>query len=449
MALTALEIYKYLPKTNCKKCGLPTCLAFAMKLAAKQTSLDKCPEISEEARNALTQASEPPLRTITLGHDANQIKVGGDVVLFRHEKTFYNPTAFGVLIKDDLSEDEIKEKIEKVKSLEFERVGQKVKVEIIAIENKSGDLEKYLNAIKLAIDSGLILILISKNYEFQKKAIELAKDKKPLLYGANKNNWAPFLTLAKENQLVLGIEGENLEDLIELVDKIKEEYKDLIINPSPKSISEGLSYFTIQRRLAIKKNYRSVGFPIIAFVKGEDKQEKKLLGSATYIAKYADILISDEVDRAFWLTLVTLRFNIYTDPQKPVTVEPKLYQIGQAKENSPLLVTTNFSLTFYTVSPEIENSKIPSHLLVVDTEGLSVLTAWAADKLNADVIAKWMKDTNVEQEVNHRKIIIPGYVAVLSGKLEDETGWEVMVGPKEASGIPKFLRQKWETKVVK
>lgn len=444
MALTALEIYKYLPKTNCKKCGLPTCLAFAMKLAAKQANLEQCPEISEEAKSALTAASEPPIRTINLGAGERQVNVGGDLVLFRHEKSFYNPTLLGVVISDDLDEEELKVKVAEVKKLNFERVGQRVKIEILAIENKSDEISKFINAVKIAKESGLVLILISKRIDFLRQALNLVKDIKPLIYGADKNNWENYLELVQDDNLCLAIEGNDFKEVLEIAGKIRQKgYKNIVLNPSAKSLTESLSYFTIQRRLAIKKNYRPAGFPTIAIIRAKE-QERKLLESALHIAKYADILICDELDRAFWLALVTLRFNIYTDPQKPVTVEPRLYEIGQAGKDSPLLVTTNFSLTFYTVSPEIENSKIPSYLLVVDTEGMSVLTAWAADKLNAETIAKSMKEAKVDEKIGHRKLIIPGYVAVLSGKLEDETGWEVIVGPKEASGIPKFLRQLWQ-----
>lgn len=441
MGVTALEIYKYLPKTNCKKCGLPTCLAFAMKLAAKQIELSRCPYISEEAKLALEAMAEPPQRCIEISSPKRKVKVGGELVLFRHEKKFYNPTGLGVIIDTKEELEGIKDKIREVQKLEFERVGQIFKVDFIAIKDSLGNLDKFLSLIESLKEGEQPLILIStlKNL---RQALPHLNGHRPLLYPLDVDDPDQLYELAKEGELPIAVKGGDLARTFYLAERIREKgFKDIVLDLSAKGFCQLLTYNTVQRRLAILKNKKFASFPIMGIIQGDEFRKLGLL--AIGILKYSDILLTDTTDRAFWYPLITLRFNIYTDPQKPVTVEPKLYSIGKAGKDSPLLVTTNFSLTYYTVAPEVENSKIPSYLLVVDTEGMSVLTAWAADKFNAEVISDWMKKERVEEFLSHRKVIIPGYVAVLSGKLEDLTGWEVIVGPKEATGIPKFLREIW------
>ncbi|MCM8766232.1 MAG: acetyl-CoA decarbonylase/synthase complex subunit gamma [Candidatus Omnitrophica bacterium] len=442
MALTALDIYKLLPKTNCKKCGSPTCLAFAMRLLAKKGSLEECPYVSEEAKRVLSEAAEPPIRTIVVGREGRKIELGGETVLFRHEKTFYHPTAIAIVLSDTLPEGEIEKRINQINSLSFERVAQELKLDMLALHQTSQDKKKFIQLVeKSAENNQLGIILISSHAETLKEAIKILGKVKPIVYWTEPESIDRYIELVKGNSLPLVIKGETLEKSLQLAEEtIKSGYKELILDASGENVGETLQNLTILRRLAILKNFRPAGFPLICFVPNKDK-EIATLEAGTYIAKYASIVVVDFLDLEAHLALLTLRQNIFTDPQKPVTVEPKLYEIGVPPRDSPLLVTTNFSLTFYTVTPEIENSKVPAYLLVVDTEGMSVLTAWAAEKFTAETIAKAMKTQDLENKITHRRIIIPGYVAVLSGKLEEETGWQVIVGPKEASGIPKFLRQ--------
>jgi len=441
MALTALDIYKLLPKTNCKKCGSPTCLAFAMRLLTKKASPEECPYISEEAKRVLAQAAEPPIRTITVGKE-KKIELGGETVLFRHEKTFYHPTSIAIKLSDDLSPKEIEERIAQINSLYFERVGQRLEINMLALSNDSQNKEKFLNLVRKALESKIAsFMLISHDSANLKEAISLTLPFRPIIYLKEGKNLEEILSLVKDKNLPFIVRGKDLEDTLKISEEaIEKNYKELILDATGSSLGETLQNLTILRRLAILKNFRPAGFPVVCFVENREK-ERAVLETGTYIAKYASIVVVDFIDREAHLALLTLRQNIFTDPQKPVTVEPKLYEIGTPHKDSPLLVTTNFSLTFYTVTPEIENSKVPSYLLVVDTEGMSVLTAWAAEKFTAESISKAMRESNVEKVVSHRRIIIPGYVAVLSGKLEEESGWQVIVGPKEASGIPKFLRQ--------
>ncbi len=444
MALSGLDIYKLLPKTNCKKCGSPTCLAFAMKLAMKKASLDQCPDISEDAKKALDQASRPPIGTVAFGSGDTKVETGGETVLFRHEKTFYHQTAIAISVEDALSDAELTAKVKSIEETSFERVGQHIAIDMVAIVNKSGSAEKFTNAVDKVISiTKKALMLVSDDAKTIETALKKCADKKPLIYAANSANIKEMCGVAKTYKAPLALKAKSLDEL----DKMSQEaasqgIEEIVLDTDSGALNQALNDFTQLRRLALKKNYRSLGYPIIAFIKNKEKYSM-VQEACTYIAKYASIIVIDSLDKEVLLPIVTLRQNIYTDPQKPVTVEPKLYAIGTVNESSPLMVTTNFSLTFYTVTPEIEASKMGVHLLVADSEGMSVLTAWAAEKFTPESIAETMKKFETEKAVSHKKIIIPGYVSVLSGKLEDASGWKVLVGPKEASAIPKYLKEAW------
>jgi len=445
MALTGLEIYKHLPKTNCKKCGFPTCLAFAMALAGKKSSLDKCPDVTEEAKAALESASAPPMATVTIGTGENRVEVGGETVLFRHEKTFYHPCAIAITLSDSLEKGKIVQRIEKINKLKFERVGMLLQANLIAISNESNNPDRFADAVGNAMEkSDLPLVLISNSPTAIEAGLKISGERKPLIYAAKEDDREKMVDLAKKYSCPLAICGKNQEELDSLSQKVVASgVKDVVLDPGTRSLAGSLQGFTQLRRLALKRGYRPVGYPVIAFVKDNDPYREVSM-AATYIAKYANIVVLDRIEPEEILPLITLRQNIYTDPQKPIMVEPKLYEVGTPNENSPLLVTTNFSLTFFTVQPEIEASKVPSYLLIVETEGLSVLTAWAAEKFTPEGIAQAMKKAEVERKLSHRKVIIPGYVAVMKAKLEEESGWEVLIGPKEGSGIPRYLKQTWQ-----
>lgn len=445
MALSGLDIYKLLPKTNCKKCGSPTCLAFAMKLAMKKASLDQCPDISEQAKKALDEASKPPIATITIGSGDTKVEIGGETVLFRHEKTFYHQTAIAITVDDTLSESELSQRIKAIEETSFERVGQHIVMDIVALINKSNSIERFLSTLdKIISGTKKPIILVSNDIKTIGESLKRCADKKPLIYGADQGTLKEMAALAKTHKVPLAIKAKGLEEL----DRLSQEAsslcaEEIVLDPSPDSLNNVLNDFTQIRRLSLKKNYRPFGYPVIASVKSRDKY-MIVHEACLYITKYAGIIIIDSLDKEVLLPIVTLRQNIYTDPQRPVTVEPKLYAFGQVDENSPLMVTTNFSLTYYTVSPEIEASKQPAYLLVTDSEGMSVLTAWAAEKFTPEIIYETLKKFEADKIVPHKKIIIPGYVSVISGKLEDESGWKVLVGPKEASAIPKYLKEVWK-----
>jgi acetyl-CoA decarbonylase/synthase complex subunit gamma len=451
MPLTGLEIYKLLPKTNCKDCGFPTCLAFAMQLAAKKVELQKCPHVSEEATTALEGAAAPPIRMVRIGTGEAEVKVGEETQLFRHDDKFYNPAGVGITVDDDLEESAFSERVEKINNLQFTRVGQEISVDLIAVVNKSGDANTFAQRAKLAAEkSPLALILVSKEPESIRAALEEVSGKRPLICAADAQNYEDLARLAQDKSTPLAVAAETLEEAADLSEKIKAlGIEDLMLDVGGKAIKEALLNFTKMRRAAIKRNFRPLGFPIIVFAQDSDPYKNISLAS-TYMAKYAGIIVTDCIEPWQILPLLTVRQNIYTDPQKPIQVEEKLYAVGEPDENAPLLFTTNFSLTYYTVEGDVEASRVPAWILAVDTEGTSVLTAYAGDKLTEKTVAQALQKTEAAEKVKHKKLIIPGLVAVMSGKLEEETGWDILVGPRESAQLSKYLNTVWrESAAVK
>lgn len=440
MALTGLDIFKLLPKKNCKECGQPTCLAFAMALAGAKTSLDKCPYVSEEAKETLGGASAPPIKLIKIGSGEKERQLGDEVVLFRHDKAFYHPTSIAVEISDKLSVSELEAKIEKVNGLVFERVGQKVSIDLVAVRNESGCADTFAAAVaKVAAGSKFALVLISECTEAMEKALEAAGKTNPLIYAATETNYAKMVELAKKYSCPLAVKGNGLEETAALVEKVAAQYKELVIDVGTRQLSQALAEITQTRRLSIKKKFRPFGYPVIAFTSSECPMDE-VVEAGVYIAKYASAVVVKADEKAEILPLMAWRMNVYTDPQKPSQVEPKAYAIGAVTKDSPVYVTTNFSLTYYTVEGEISASKIPSYIIACPTDGTSVLTAWAAGKFNGEKIAEFLKTCGIEDMVSHRNIVIPGYVAVIKGTLEEKSGWNVMVAPAEASGLPAFAK---------
>jgi acetyl-CoA decarbonylase/synthase complex subunit gamma len=445
MALTGVEIFKLLPKTNCKKCGFPTCLAFAMKLAQRQASLDLCPDVSDEARQKLGEASAPPVRPVVLGAGERAVKMGEETVLFRHDKRFVNPCIFALEIKDTLTEAEIISKIEEVIDSEIDRVGQNLRIDAIALINDSADANRFESAASFIAASTypIPVILCTTNPQAAERAVKMFADKKPIIHGVNSENIEAMAAVAKAWKATLGVSATGLEELVYLTEKARSiGIEDMVIDSGARKAKEILENNTFIRRAAIKKNFKPLGYPVITFVQRDDSLEEALLASIG-IAKYSSIIVLRSIEKWKSLALFTLRQNIYTDPQVPMQVEQKIYKIGEPTPVSPLFVTTNFSLTFFIVSGEIENSKVPGHLAVMDCEGLSVLTAWAAGKFTASKIAQFIKESGIENQIQHRELIIPGYVSILSGSIEDKLeGWKITVGPREANGIPAFLKSR-------
>jgi len=438
-----LDIFKQLPKTNCGDCGVPTCLAFAMKLAQKQASLDQCPHVSDDAKAALDGASAPPIKLITVGAGERKLEIGNETVLFRHEETFYHPTGIAVLVDAGLPAEELAKRVEEVGEVALERVGQTLRLDAVALR---GEGEAFVGAAKVVAEKSAVpFILMNEDPEVMGKALEACAEKRPLIYAGTAENVEAMAALAKEHGCALAVRGSDLSSLAELSEKAQGAgAADLVLDSGARTPAEVLANETAIRRAALRKRFRPFGFPTIAFPRGDDAQEE-VQEAASYIAKYAGIVVLEKADPWQLLALFTVRQNIYTDPQKPLQIEEGLYEIGSPDENSPVLVTTNFSLTYFTVEGDVEASRVPAWAVVVDTEGTSVLTAWAAEKFTAETIAERVKACGVGSKVKHRKLILPGHVAVLSGKLEEELGleWKVVVGPRESSGIPSFLRTAW------
>ncbi|NOZ26316.1 MAG: acetyl-CoA decarbonylase/synthase complex subunit gamma [Nitrospirae bacterium] len=443
MALTGVQIFKLLPKTNCKKCGFPTCLAFAMKLAQRQASLDACPDVSEEAKATLGEASAPPVRPVTLGTGEKAVKMGEETVLFRHEKKFVNPPAIALEIKDTDSDDVVEAKLQDVIGSEINRVGQLLRIDAVYLSNDSGDAGRFgALAEKVAQKAPETAVIVgTENPDAADAAIKPFSGKNAILHGATEANAERMAEIAKSAKAVLGVKADGLDALSSLTEKVKSlGVEDMVIDPGAKSAREILEYNTFIRRAAIKKNFKPLGYPVINFAQRDDALFESLVAGLG-IAKYASIVVVSSAEKWKNLALFTLRQNIYTDPQVPMQVEQKIYKIGDPTPDSPLLITTNFSLTYFIVSGEVENSKVPAHLAIMDCEGLSVLTAWAAGKFTGSKIANFIKESGIENEINHRELIIPGYVAILSGAIEDKLeGWKVTVGPREANALPAFLR---------
>lgn len=443
MALKALDIFKLLPKTNCKKCGCPTCLAFAMKLAQKQASLDQCPDVSEASKVELAGASAPPIRLVTVGAGAGKLEIGNETVMFRHEESFYHPAGVGVIVMDTLDDSALKARVEQIRKLQFVRVGIELHANVVAVVNASGKADPFAKAVQAVSALDLPMVLMSSEAAHLDPVLVKCADKKPLIHAATAANVDAFMALAKTYACPLAVAAPDLDAMIPLVEKVRAAgIQDIVLDVTTSSVSGTLQVLTAVRRLALKKNMRVAGFPCMVTNRTADPLVN-VAECCMYVAKYAGIVLTDLDQPEQLMPVLTVSQNLYTDPRKPIQVEAKLNAIGAVTQDSPLLITTNFSLTYYTVAGEVEASRVPAYIGVLDTEGTSVLTAFSSDKLTSEKIAAFLNSDEVKSKVSHRKVIIPGYIAVMSGGLKDDSGWTVLVGPREASGISKFLKTTW------
>ena len=444
MALTGIEIFKLLPKTNCGECGVPTCLAFAMNLATGKAELTACPYVSDEAKEKLSAASAPPILPVTIGIGDRALKIGSETVMFRHEKRFESPPGLAILISDSMDDAEVNTRLEKFKTLEYERVGLTLRPDLVAIKSDSGDAGKFealVNKVKGNSDGGIILM--SDNADILAAGLKACADQKPLLYAATKDNLDSVVNLAKENDCPVAVKASGLEELVELTEKLTAAgVKNIVMDSGSRTVRQALEDQIIIRSAALNKQFRPLGFPTIVFPSEmTDNPMKEAVIASMFIAKYAGIIVLSDFQGESMFPLLVERLNIYTDPQRPLATTQGIYEINNPDENSPLMVTSNFSLTYFIVSGEIENSKVPSYLYVKDTEGLSVMTSWAAGKFSADIIGPAIKKSNIADKIKHRKLIIPGYIAAESGGLEEELpDWEIMVGPRDASNLTPYLK---------
>ncbi len=444
MALTGIQIFKLLPKTNCKECGVPTCLAFAMNLASGKAELDSCPYVSDEARAQLAEASAPPIRPVAIGKGVRAATAGGETVQYRHEKTFYNPTLLAAVVGSDIAEADLETKLRAWNALQYERVGLNLRPELVALKDVNGDQNAFASAAKkIAETSEFNLVLITEDPGVMKAAVDMCGFKRPLMYAATDNNIDQLGALAKEKNLPLAVRADSVEGLLPLTEKLTQMgVKDIVLDPGSREIKQAHKDQVAIRRAALKDLNRSVGFPTITFpCEMASNLDMETLIAGTFIAKYGGIVVLSDFAGESLFPLLLQRLNIYTDPQRPMTVTEGIYEINNPNENSPVLVTTNFALTYFIVSGEIEGSRVPSWLLIKDSEGLSVMTAWAAGKFAGDDVGLFVKKSGIAEKVKHQELIIPGYAAAIAGDVEEELpGWTITVGPREAAHIPGFLK---------
>jgi acetyl-CoA decarbonylase/synthase complex subunit gamma len=447
MALSGIQIYKLLPQTNCKECSFPTCLAFAMKLAAKQVELSACPYVTAEAKKQLAESAAPPIRLVTLKAAGGEVKAGNEVVMFRHEKTFYNRP--GLFLRVKASDPDLAKKVAAADAFKVNYVGIDLTLDGFAVEADGGDAsagsaQAFASAVKAARGaSKRPLILIGKAPAALEAGLQALSGESPLLYAADASNWEAMAGLAKKYNASLAVTGATLDELADLTQKIQAKgVEDMVLDPGGGKLGPMLTAWTQLRRLALKANFRALGYPIIAFPANAGDPGREPVIAAQAVSKYAGFIVLSEFKPELLYGLLVLRQNIYTDPQKPIQVQPGIYEINQPKPESPVLVTTNFSITYFAVANEVEGAGLPAWLVVCDAEGMSVLTAWAAGKFDAERIAKAIKGFNVADKVSKKRVVLPGHVAVLSGELEAELpDWEIKVGPREAVDIPAFYKQ--------
>ncbi len=444
MGMTGIQILKFLPKTNCGECGVPTCLAFAMALATGQAELEKCPYVSEEAKAKLAASAAPPVRPLTVGVGDYAVKVGGETVLFRHEKTFVNPPGLACRVTTDEDDESIQGKVDRFNMCQYERVGLMLRPEMFALQDKSNDPATFKALVEKVMGlTQASLILMAPNPAVMAAALEVAADRKPLVYAVTMKNGPKMAPLAKKYGCPVAVRADGkMDTVIKLTSNLaKMGFKDIVIDTGTRDPHRLYQELTLIRRSALE-SYRPLGFPTITFpCESADNLEMETLLATMYTAKYGSFIVLSDFQPHSLFPLLLSRLNIYTDPQRPMTAEQGIYPIGNPDENSPVLVTCNFSLTYFIVSGEIEGSRVPTWLLVQDTEGLSVLTAWAAGKFNGESVGMFVNKCGIADKVKNKKLVIPGYAAAISGELEEEVpDWEVVVGPREASQIAKFLK---------
>ena len=446
MALTGMQIYKQLPKENCKECGLPTCLAFAMQVAAKQKALSDCPRLSEEAKAAFSDAAAPPMKLVHIGPAGEAgFDVGQETVMFRHEEKFHHAPALAVKVPAQLSEADAAARIEQINRARWTRVGQEIGVDLAAVELEGLSAEAAVARAKaLAEASRVGLVLMGMDPAVVGPAASAIAAATPLLYRATEANAEGMIQAAAAAKCPLAVGAETLEKLADLTQAAtKAGVEKLVLSFDGRDPARALRDITAARRAALRKNFRALGFPAMVDVAGDDAFREAVLAT-TFVAKYAGIILLNGLDAGEIIPILTAVQNIYTDPQVPNTVEPKLYEVGAVGENSPVLFTTNFALTYFSVEGEVERSKVPCYICVVDTEGLGVLNAYAGDKISPEKVVKTLDAQGVADRVKHRKLIIPGLLPSFRAEIEDTSPWkEVIIGPEAATGIPRFLVESW------
>ena len=444
MALKGLDIFKLSPKKNCKECGCPTCMAFSMKVAQGAVDIAACPYFAPEALAKLSAATEPPMKTIKVGAGDAELSLGGETVLFRHEKTFVSRTRYAMSLCTCMDDETVAQKLEDIKKVDYERIGERMFVEMVYVNYSADGKQDYVELVKKAAETGRILILDCKDAEIAKAALEVCKDGKPILNGADASNYEAMNAVATAAGVVLGVSGADLSEIHDTVEKLEGiGNKNLVIDVTGADVKETFKNAVQIRKAAIKDGDRTFGYPSIVnlhkIAAGDLHKQAALL--SLFTMKYGSVIVAEHIGYAEALPLYGLRQNLFTDPQKPMKVEPGVYPLNGADENSVCLTTVDFALTYFLVSGELERSGVPVNLIINDAGGLSVLTSWAAGKFSSSSIAKFFQEQDIEGKIKSRKLIIPGKVAVLKGELEAKMpGWEIIIAPNEAVQLVKFMK---------
>ncbi len=446
MAVKGTDLVKLLPKkTKCKECGFPTCFAFAMKLATGGTEISACPHLSDEVREQIEELLAPPIRPVAIGTGDKALVIGDEEVMYRHEKTFFHQPGIGVLVTDTDDEKEIERKVKSVEEMKFIWIGHALKADLVVLKSASGDKGKFLSLVKKAADmtDGAPLVLMADDIDTLLAGLEACgKERKPLLYAVTEENIDEAISKLGQAEVPLAVKADGLEKITALTEKLKEAgLQDLVVDAGSRTLWEAVRDQIFVRRAALKQGYKPLGHPTITFpCFMADDSRKELAIASALLTRYAGIIVLSDLKEDYLFPLVVLRMNIYTDPRVPMAVEAKIYEINEPTNVSPVLLTTNFALTYFSVANEIEATKVPTYLAIQDTEGLSVLTSWSAGKFNGETAGEFIKKSGIEQKTKNRRIVIPGLLARIRGELEDELPeWEVVIGPRDAAGISSFL----------
>jgi len=462
--ISPMQIYKLLPKINCKECGEETCMAFASKLIERSKKIEDCPplmkEEHKELKEKLKELLSPPVKEITIGRGKGAKKIGGEEVIFRHELTYFNPTVIALDVSDDMPKDEIVKRVSFISKFYVEKIGKKLRFDAIAVRGKTNDATSFGDAVlSVSENTDLPIILCSYNPEILEVGLEVALEKRPLIYAATPENYKKVAGLAKKHNAPLVVScPNNVEALLNLVREIRAiGVEDIVLDPGTEAVGdkfgEAINNFAILRKLAIEEKVKEAMFPIlgvpmVAYLNRQDNgveaEFEEAVIAASEMLRYSDIMIMHSSQVYLAMPLLTLRMNLYTDPRVPVSVESKLYAVGEPNESSPVFLTTNFALTYFTLSNDLESAKIPCYVLVANTEGLAVEVSMAGKKLTADVVKEIIEKSKIEEKIKHRRLIIPGVAARIKGELEDATKWEIIVGPRDSSQIPDFLGKVWK-----
>jgi len=440
--LSGIEIYKQLPRTNCGDCGVPTCMAFAMQVAGQKAALDVCPHVSQEAMETLGAAQAPPMSVVTLGTGERELEIGGETVLFRHEARFQHPTAFALRMGSDVSDEQLASGIAALDELRFDRIGRTMGIDMAAVECVAGAEDRFADVVDRVTEATDVpLLLMCEDPTTLAPVAERHASRRPLLSAASSENAAEMLKLAARLDLPLVIRAEHVDELAELSQRTTEAgVKERVLELTAQTASERLAGLISLRRLAIEERVQSLGFPSLVSL-GTNCAMDAMTDGIGVISRYAGLVVVESIEPWAVLALATARLNLYTDPQVPNAVEAKLYEIGDPGPDAPVLVTTNFALTYFTVAGEVENSGVDAFICVMDTEGLGVLNAYADRQLTAETLTEAIRAQGGMERVKHNRLIIPGLIARLRVAIEEASGWDVVIGPEDASGIPLFLRE--------